>query len=147
MTGQSPISTTPAFPILTAAQTNKLTASLSRPATTAQGPATVSLQVGAVPYNTPILKFDASAGLQILINRNPSTGATISQIPTAAAILRYQQTLDQTPGRQIAKATNTRGQQPANTNAGAVAITQVSHTYAPSSSIRSTPIVNTAKEL
>ena len=125
MTAISLTSTTPSLPVLSATQANKLAAYSAQTVPNTQGSATVPLQLASVPYNTPILKFDASAGLQILINRDPNTGAVTSQIPTAVAIQRYQQGLTLSPGGPIAPAPQSTSQQQSTSSLVATAPTPV----------------------
>lgn len=145
MTAISPTSTTPSLPVLSAAQVNKLAASSNQTAPKDQGPATLPLQVASASYNTPILKFDASAGLQILINRDPNTGTVTSQIPTAVAIQRYQQGLTLTPGGPIAPASQLNGQQLSAAPVVATASTPVATVVAQAATSASAPVVNAAK--
>ena len=145
MTAISPASTTPSLPVLSAAQANKLAAYSSQTEPNTQGAATVALQVASAPYNTPILKFDASAGLQILINRDPNTGAVSSQIPTAVAIQRYQEGLTLSPGGPIAPAPQSTSQQQSASSLVATASTSIASVAAQPATSAAAPVLNSAR--
>ena len=145
MTAISPATATPSLPVLSAAQANKLAAYSNQNAPTAQSAATVPLQVASAPYNTPILRFDPSAGLQILINRDPNTGAVTSQIPTAVAIQRYQQGLTLTPGGLISPAPQPTVEQQSGANPVVTASSPFTSVAAQAASSASTSVVNTAR--